>query len=81
MKKVYILDARLMKGRFSMWQRKMTFPTLQEAEKAKKLIEGENKNIGTFECWVTIEESEYYDSVVDIIDPRIDGKLNKSSES
>lgn len=75
MKKVYILDARIMKGRFSLWQRKMTFPTLQEAEKAKKLIEGENKNIGrTFECWTTIEESEYYDSVVDIIDPRIDRK-------
>lgn len=74
MKKVYILDARLMKGRIGLWARKMTFPTLQEAEKAKKLIEGENSNIGTFECWVSIEESEYYDTVSDITNLRIDGK-------
>lgn len=75
MKKVYILDARLMKGRIGLWARKMTFPTLQEAEKAKKLIEGENNNIGrTFECWTSIEESEYYDTVYDITNLRINGK-------
>lgn len=74
MKKVYILDARLMKGRIGLWARKMTFPTLQEAEKAKKMIEGENNNIGTFECWVSIEESECYDTANDITNLRIDGK-------
>lgn len=61
--KVYTLDARLTRGRFTIYKRKLTFPTLEEANKAKRMLESANKDLGNFECWVTIDESEYYDNI------------------